>query len=99
GGRNDEGAELAVALNQMTSRLGAARDALTCANAELEDRVVAATRNVSALYDTTRAITSTLDPADVLRLMEERVRAARSRGRCRHPYARRSPAPRCCRCR
>jgi hypothetical protein len=31
---------------------------------------------VSALYDTTRAITSTLDPADVLRLMEERIAAA-----------------------
>jgi signal transduction histidine kinase len=73
---NDEVGELAVALNQMTSRLRAARDALERANAELEDRVVAATRNVSALYDATRAITSTLDPADELRLIEERVVAA-----------------------
>jgi len=70
---NDEVGELAVALNHMTSRLGEARDALARANVELEDRVTAATRNVSSLYDTTRAITSTLDPADVLRLIEERI--------------------------
>jgi signal transduction histidine kinase len=73
---NDEVGELAVALNQMTSRLGEARDALARYNLELEDRVNAATRNVRSLYDTTRAITSTLVLDDVLRLIEERVRAA-----------------------
>jgi signal transduction histidine kinase len=73
---NDEVGELAVALNHMTSRLGAARDALARANVELEDRVAAATRTVRTLYDTTRAITSTIDPVDVLRLIEERIVAA-----------------------
>jgi two-component system NarL family sensor kinase len=73
---NDEVGELAVALNQMTSRLGEARDALARYNQELEDRVNAATRNVRTLYDTTRAITSTLVLDDVLQLIEERVRAA-----------------------
>ena len=73
---NDEVGELAVALNHMTSRLGEARDALTRANVELADRVAAATRNVQSLYDTTRAITSTLELGDVLRLIEERIVAA-----------------------
>jgi two-component system NarL family sensor kinase len=73
---NDEVGELAVALNQMTSRLGEARDALARANVELEDRVAGATRNVRSLYDTTRAITSTLELEDVLRLIEERIVAA-----------------------
>jgi hypothetical protein len=73
---NDEVGELAVALNHMTSRLGEARDALHRANVELEDRVAAATRTVRSLYDTTRAITSTIDPEDVLRLIEERIVAA-----------------------
>ena len=73
---NDEVGELAVALNHMTSRLGEAHDALARANAELEDRVASATRNVHSLYDTTRTITSTLEPGDVLRLIGERIVAA-----------------------
>ena len=73
---NDEVGELAVALNQMTSRLGEARDALALANVALEDRVAAATRTLRSLYDTTSAITSTIDPEDVLRLIEERIVAA-----------------------
>ena len=73
---NDEVGELAVALNQMTSSLREARDGLARANVELEDRVAAATRNVRSLYDTTRAITSTLELGDVLRLIEERIVAA-----------------------
>jgi signal transduction histidine kinase len=72
---NDEVGELAVALNHMTSRLGEARDALARANVHLEDRVREATRNIQALYDTTRAITSTLEIGDVLRLTEERLLA------------------------
>jgi signal transduction histidine kinase len=70
---NDEVGDLAVALNHMTSRLGEARDALARINVELEDRVQAATRNISSLYDTTRAITSTLDPEDVLPAIEQRI--------------------------
>jgi two-component system NarL family sensor kinase len=73
---NDEVGELAVALNLMTSRLGEARDALARANVQLEDRVREATRNVQMLYDATRAITSTLELGDVLRLIEERILAA-----------------------
>lgn len=73
---NDEVGELAVALNLMTSRLGEARDALARANVQLEDRVREATRNVQMLYDATRAITSTLELGDVLRLVEERILAA-----------------------
>jgi signal transduction histidine kinase len=68
--------ELAVALNHMTARLGEARDALARVNVELEDRVHEATRNVRSLYDTTRAVTSTLELEDVLRLIEERMLAA-----------------------
>jgi signal transduction histidine kinase len=70
---NDEVGDLAVALNHMTSRLGEARDALARINVELEDRVQAATRNISSLYDTTKAITSTLDPEDVLPAIEQRI--------------------------
>jgi signal transduction histidine kinase len=73
---NDEVGELAVALNHMTSRLGEARDALALANVALGDRVDSATRTVRSLYDTTRAITSTIDPDDVVRLIEERIVAA-----------------------
>lgn len=73
---NDEVGELAVALNLMTSRLGEARDALALANVRLEDRVREATRHVQMLYDATRAITSTLELSDVLRLIEERILAA-----------------------
>jgi two-component system NarL family sensor kinase len=73
---NDEVGELAVALNHMTSRLGEARDALARINVELEDRVREATRNVTSLYDTTRAITSTLEVEDVLPLTEQRIVAA-----------------------
>jgi signal transduction histidine kinase len=73
---NDEVGELAVALNLMTLRLGEARDALARSNAELEERVREATRNTQSLYDTTKAITSTLELGDVLRLIEERLVAA-----------------------
>jgi signal transduction histidine kinase len=72
---NDEVGELTVALNLMTSRLGEARDALARVNVELEQRVGEATRNITSLYDTTRAITSTLELEDVLRLIEEHVLA------------------------
>jgi signal transduction histidine kinase len=73
---NDEVGELAVALNLMTSRIGEARDALARSHAQLEQRVREATRNVRTLYETTQAITSTLELEGVLALIEERLLVA-----------------------
>jgi signal transduction histidine kinase len=65
---NDEVGELADALNRMIARLAAARD-------ELERRIAEATRSVAALYEVTRTATSTLELADVLRLVAEKTLA------------------------
>jgi len=73
---NDETGELAVALNDMTTRLAAATDELTRHSVELADRVREATRNITTLYDTSRAVSSTLELEDVLGMIEERILAA-----------------------
>lgn len=68
---NDEVGELTTAFNQMTVRLEDARAALERHSAELEQRVAAATRNISSLHDVARATTSTLELEDVLKLVAE----------------------------
>jgi signal transduction histidine kinase len=73
---NDEVGELAVALNDMTTRLAAATQELTRRGEELSERVREATHNVTTLYETTRAVTSTLELEDVLALVERHVVAA-----------------------
>jgi two-component system NarL family sensor kinase len=70
---NDEVGELATAFNQMTVRLADARAALERYSAELEQRVAAATRNISSLHDVARATTSTLELEDVLKLVAEKT--------------------------
>jgi signal transduction histidine kinase len=73
---NDEVGELAVALNDMTSRLGRATEELKRHSVELADRVREATRNITMLYDTSRAVTSSLELTDVLRVIDEQIIAA-----------------------
>ncbi len=72
---NDEVGELAIAFNHMTARLDEARGALERYSAELERRVAEATRNISTLYDVTRATTSTLEIENVLKLVAEKTLA------------------------
>jgi len=66
---NDEVGELATAFNQMIARLEEARS-------ELERRVAAATRNIATLYEVARTTTSTLEIADVLKLVAEKTLTA-----------------------
>jgi signal transduction histidine kinase len=73
---NDEVGELAVALNDMTTRLADATAELTRHGEQLAERVREATHNVTTLYETTRAVTSTLEIEDVLALVERHVVAA-----------------------
>ena len=70
---NDEVGELATAFNQMTARLEEARGDLERHSADLERRVAEATRNIATLYDVTRTTTSTLEIADVLKLVAEKT--------------------------
>ncbi|HUE30583.1 MAG TPA: ATP-binding protein [Verrucomicrobiae bacterium] len=71
---NDEVGELATAFNQMIARLEEARS-------ELERRIGAATRNIATLYEVARTTTSTLEIADVLKLVAEKTLTALGLGR------------------